>query len=128
MRIAALLLDAVLGVSVALLLGTIVGFLLSTPRRIGPILVVVDWASCWVLLAAAMLLRDVVPGGSPGRRVIGLRVVGPEGQTPTVGQSIRRNLPILIPGWNLLELRSLWTYPEKARSGDRWARTRVEER
>lgn len=69
-----------------------------------------------------LLLRDS-SGSSPGKRVVGLKVVGSLGRPPGLWSSTVRNLPLLVPGWNLFEAWSVWRRPDALRSGDRAAGT-----
>ncbi|HYK43191.1 MAG TPA: hypothetical protein VE007_12445 [Thermoanaerobaculia bacterium] len=59
------------------------------------------WASAGALAVALFLLRDA--RGGRARRWLGLEAVRGDGGVPGAARSIRRNLPLLIPGWNLLE-------------------------
>lgn len=127
LRLSALAIDAAIAASGAHLLGSIPGWVAARTGPLAPALVVVVWSSAWGIFFAALLLRDAIPGGSPGRRITGLRVVGRDGRPPDAGASIRRNLPILIPGWNLWEDRVMRRDVDQRRIGDRWAGTRVEE-
>jgi hypothetical protein len=49
----------------------------------------------------AFLLRDA--SGGRARRWLGLRIENGSGRPPGKAGSIRRNLPLLIPFWNLIE-------------------------
>lgn len=51
--------------------------------------------------AVIFLLRDVTGGFS--RKWLGLRLVRSSGEVPGLWRSVARNLPLLIPGWNLYE-------------------------
>jgi hypothetical protein len=80
------------------------------------------WAGAAALAAVAFLLRDV--SGGRARRWLALRAIDREGHPPGVRGSVRRNLPLLIPIWNLIEvwpiLRRLETErPSDKRSGNR---------
>ena len=61
------------------------------------------WA--WGALAAAavgaFLLRD--SRGGRARRWLAMEAAGPGGAPPGRWGSIRRNLPLLVPGWNLYD-------------------------
>lgn len=126
MRIAAFLLDVLAASSLLVLAGAGLTRVALLFGRFGPPTVRGIWLVCWLLFVGAILLRDALPGGSPGRRLLGLAITGRRG-APTVGESIRRNLPLLVPFWGLFELRRLRTAADQRRFGDRWGGTRVEE-
>ena len=123
LRIAAFLVDA-LSISIILILpASLVSYGMTwtgTPRGIQ----LVWWVALGVLMIA-ILLRDGFRGRSLGKQVLGLRLVTPRGEGCGYGRSIIRNLPLLIPGWNLLE--ALLVLFGTARTGDRIARTTVTE-
>jgi hypothetical protein len=77
------------------------------------------WA--WAALAAAalgaFLLRDA--RGGRARRWLALRAEGPGGRPPGVWGSVRRNLPLLIPFWNVYDSWPLTGDGEAARRCDR---------
>ena len=74
--------------------------------------------------------RDPIFGGAAlGKRAMGLRVVSArDGVTPvTYGQALVRNVALLIPFFNLVDLTVPYRDPLCRRYGDRWAKTRVVE-
>lgn len=73
------------------------------------------------------LARDSRGGASPGKALLGIRVERLEGGAPSFRASALRNLPLLVPGWNLLESALAWRRPDTRRLGDRLAGTRVVE-
>jgi uncharacterized RDD family membrane protein YckC len=123
LRIAAFLVDA-LSVSVILILpASLVSYAMtwaSSPRGIQ----LVWWAALAVLMVA-MLLRDGFRGRSIGKHLLGLRLLTPRGEGCGYGRSVVRNIPLVIPGWNVLEV--LLVLFGKPRTGDRIARTSVTE-
>lgn len=66
-------------------------------------------------------------GGSPGKRLLGLRIVRVDGAGTSLATSLVRNLPLLVPGWNLIEAASVLRRSDGRRPGDRAARTAVVE-
>ncbi|HQR46702.1 MAG TPA: RDD family protein [Thermoanaerobaculia bacterium] len=78
------------------------------------------------LSALLFLLRDT-GGGSPGKRLFGLRLVREGGRPVGVLASFIRNLPMLVPGWNLFELLSVIRREGGRRGGDRMAGTTLVE-
>jgi uncharacterized RDD family membrane protein YckC len=83
------------------------------------------WLAALAILTCGMLLRDGFRGRSWGKHLLGLRLVTPAGDGCGYGRSIVRNLPLVIPGWNLLEI--VLVLAKNSRSGDRIARTIVTE-
>ena len=78
------------------------------------------------LFALLFLLRDT-GGASPGKRLFGLRLVREGGRPVGVLASIARNVPMLVPGWNLIELLSVIRRDDGRRGGDRLAGTTLVE-
>ena len=123
LRIAAFLVDA-LTISIILILpASAVSYGMTwttSPKGIQ----LVWWAALAVLMIA-LLFRDGFRGRSIGKQLLGLRLVTPRGDGCGYFRSLVRNVPLVIPGWNLLEL--LLVLAGKARTGDRIARTNVTE-
>lgn len=85
----------------------------------------IAWWVALAMLLLAILLRDGVRGRSMGKRLLGLRLLTPKGERCGYGRSILRNLPLVVPGWNLVEL--VMVLAGRPRTGDRIARTTVAE-
>ena len=123
LRIAAFLVDA-LSISLILILpASTVSYAMTwttSPKGIQ----LVWWAALAVLMVA-MLLRDGFRRRSVGKQLLGLRLITPKGDGCGYGRSIVRNIPLVIPGWNLLEV--ILIIAGKPRTGDRIARTTVTE-
>jgi uncharacterized RDD family membrane protein YckC len=123
LRIAAFLVDA-LAVSLILILpGAAISYVLTwsgSPRWIQLV-----WWSALAVLMLAMLFRDGYRGRSIGKQLLGLRLVTPTGDRCGWFRSFVRNVPLVIPGWNLIEL--VLVLAGKPRTGDRIARTNVTE-
>lgn len=66
-------------------------------------------------------------GGSPGKRLLGLRIIRVDGAPVSLATSLVRNLPLLVPLWNLVEAASVLRRRDGRRPGDRAARTAVVE-
>jgi hypothetical protein len=81
------------------------------------------WAALAGLAVAAFLLRDA--RGGRARRWLALEARLPDGRPPGAWVSIRRNLPLLIPLWNLYDAWPLTSDPEAPRRSDRAAGTRI---
>jgi uncharacterized RDD family membrane protein YckC len=83
------------------------------------------WWAALAILMLAMLFRDGFRGRSIGKQLLGLRLVTPRGDGCGYFRSLIRNIPLIIPGWNLIEL--VLVMAGKRRTGDRIARTSVTE-
>jgi uncharacterized RDD family membrane protein YckC len=123
LRIAAFLVDA-LSLAIFLILpASAVSYGMTwndSPRGIQLV-----WWGALAVLMVAMLFRDGFRGRSMGKQVLGLRLLTPRGEGCGYGRSVVRNLPLLIPGWNVLEV--VLVLAGKPRTGDRIARTTVTE-
>jgi len=123
LRIAAFLVDA-LTISIVLIVpGAAISYGMTwsgSPRGIQ----MVWWVALGVLIVA-MLFRDGYRGRSIGKQLLGLRLITPAGEGSGWFRSFVRNLPLVIPGWNLIEL--VLVLMGKARTGDRIAKTTVTE-
>lgn len=83
-RIVARLIDAVVLAGLQTGLGLLIGF-----------------GAAWLLLAATSVLAyfalfDAQAGATPGKRLMGLRVVGPHGGLPTLNQALRREIFTIV--------------------------------
>jgi uncharacterized RDD family membrane protein YckC len=85
------------------------------------------WQTGLAIFVGAILLRDWRGGRSPGKRILGLVITTPSGRGCGLVRSIVRNVPLVIPGWNLIELVALLANRSTRRSGDWIARTTVEQ-
>jgi hypothetical protein len=81
----------------------------------------------WLLMGAAavvgFLLRDA--RGGRARRWVALEAKGPGGRPPGWLASVGRNLPLLVPLWNLYDAWPLWRDGEAPRRCDRAAGIRI---
>ena len=123
LRIAAFLVDA-LAVSLILIVpGAVISYGMTwsgSPRGIQ----LVWWAALAVLIVA-MLFRDGYRGRSIGKQLLGLRLITPTGDRCSWPRSLARNFPLIVPGWNLIEV--ILVLLGKPRTGDRIAKTQVTE-
>jgi len=83
------------------------------------------WYGALAVLVLGTLLRDGIRqgGGSPGKRLLGLRVLNRSGGPCGYAGSLVRNLPWFVPLWNLIDLYLLLR--GRRRTGDRLARTSI---
>lgn len=123
LRIAAFLVDA-LSLSLLLILpASAVSYGMTwttTPKGIQ----LVWWGALGVLMLS-MLLRDGFRGRSMGKHLLGLRIVTSRGDGCGYGRSLLRNLPLIVPVWNFVEV--VLVLLGKPRTGDRLAGTTVTE-
>jgi uncharacterized RDD family membrane protein YckC len=126
LRMAAFLVDAfsilLLLITPASVLSWLCVSVWNYPDAIGRI-----WHITSGLFVLGMLFRDVYKGASMGKRVLGLRIVGVDDSSCGPLRRILRNVPIIIPGWNLVESLMLLFTARSVRSGDLLTRTRVVE-
>jgi uncharacterized RDD family membrane protein YckC len=123
LRIAAFLVDALTIAVVLILPASAVSYCLTwagSPRGIQFV-----WWAALAILMIGMLFRDGFRGRSIGKQLLGLRLLTPRGEGCGWARSLARNLPLLVPVWNLLEVALI--VAGKARTGDRLARTNVTE-
>jgi uncharacterized RDD family membrane protein YckC len=64
-------------------------------------------------------------GRSPGKRLMGLRIVDAAGSPPSVDALVRRTLPLLIEYLYVIAWISMMSSAYRQRLGDRWAHTFV---
>jgi hypothetical protein len=75
------------------------------------------WAAAGAAAAAAFLLRDA--RGGRARRWLALEARRADGRLPGAWGSIRRNLPLLVPFWNLWDAWPLLRNRDASRRTDR---------
>lgn len=124
LRIAAFLVDAVSMSIILVLPASIVSYILAWVGGAVKAIAIV-WMAALALLLFGILLRDGFRGRSLGKQMLGLRLVTPRGDGCGYGRSIVRNLPLIIPPWNLIE--ALLVITGRLRTGDRIAHTAVTE-
>src|ERR1700724_63379 len=100
LRIAAFLVDA-LSLSVLLILpASLVSYTLAWVGGSVKAISIV-WAVALGILVAGILIRDGYRGRSIGKHMLGLRLLTPRGEYCGYGRSVVRNVPLIIPVWNL---------------------------
>lgn len=124
LRIAAFLVDAL---SLAILLILPASIISYTLAWIGGAIRAIQlvWIVALLVLTLGMLFRDGYRGRSIGKQLLGLRIKTPHGDGCGYGRSVVRNIPLIIPPWNLVEV--VMVIAGKPRSGDRIAHTTVTE-
>ena len=126
LRIAAFVIDA-LGLSLLLVLpATVISYgsawLGTSTRGVNYV-----WWGAFLILCIGILLRDGIGGRSPGKKLFGLRLQTATGERCGYGRSALRNLPLIIPGWNMLEVVMVLFTRRSRRTGDLIAKTSVGE-
>jgi hypothetical protein len=123
MRLLALFLDLLVCAALADIVGlagTIFLWRLFPPARAAI-------PALWAVLAAAafiaFLLRDA--RGGRARRWLALEARRSDGRPPGAWGSIRRNLPLIIPLWNLFDAWPVFRDGQAPRRCDRAAGTRI---
>ncbi len=124
LRIAAFLVDA-LTISIVLVLPASAASYAMTWTSSPKGIQLVWWGALAVLVVAVLLRDGWRRRGSPGKQLLGLRLLTPQGEGCGYGRSVVRNLPLVLPVWNLLEL--VLVIAGRRRTGDRLARTSVTE-
>lgn len=125
LRIAAFLVDAL---SIAIILiapASLASYVLAWVGSGSIKAIQIVWWAALAILMIGLLIRDGYHGRSPGKRLLGLRLVTPRGEGCGYPRSLIRNLPLLIPVWNLVE--ATMVILGKRRTGDRIAKTTVTE-
>jgi uncharacterized RDD family membrane protein YckC len=64
-------------------------------------------------------------GRSPGKRLVGIRVVDAEGRAPSTGALVKRSIPLLVEYLYILSWLSMMSSTYRQRFGDRWGKTYV---
>ena len=124
LRIAAFLVDALTLALLLILPSSLVSYAMAWIGGSVKAISVV-WFAALVILMTGMIVRDGFRGRSLGKQLLGLRLVTPRGEGCGWGRSIVRNIPLVVPGWNLLEVAMV--FAGKPRTGDKIARTIVKE-
>jgi uncharacterized RDD family membrane protein YckC len=123
LRIAAFLVDALTIALILILPAALISYGMTwsgSPRGIQLV-----WWIALGMLMIAMLLRDGFRGRSMGKQLLGLRLVTPKGDRCGWFRSFIRNVPLLVPLWNVVE--AVLVLMGRPRTGDRIARTTVTE-
>ena len=124
LRVAAFLVDALTMAIVLVLPASLASY--ATAWIGGSVKAIqIVWYVALGILMIGMLIRDGYHGRSPGKRLLGLRLLTPAGEGCGYGRSVVRNIPLVIPGWNFVEV--VMVLSGKPRSGDRLAKTTVKE-
>ena len=105
--------------AVPILLGIVAGLiLLAVPEAIRNVLLI-------IINIAWLIFRDLV--FSPGRKMVGLKVVGLDGNKVTIGQAFIRNILLMVPFVLVIGyiVEIIFVYWKGNRLADGWAKTHV---
>ncbi|HUP64934.1 MAG TPA: RDD family protein [Thermoanaerobaculia bacterium] len=126
LRIAAFLADALVPAILLMLPAAAVSYgvvQVGAPMRY----IALAWWGALAIFFLWILFRDGWRGRSPGKRLMALQILSGRGVGCGWGRSFARNLPLIVPGWNLLELILVLFSRSGRRSGDRIAGTTLVE-
>lgn len=124
LRVAAFLVDALVIALILILPASGVSYAMAWIGGSVKIIQIVWWAALAILLVG-ILFRDGIRGRSLGKHLLGLRMITPTGERCGYFRSFVRNLPLIIPVWNLIEVALVIS--GRPRTGDRIASTTVTE-
>ncbi len=116
-RILAALLDFLLSAAAADAAGLLATATIWSWARAWRLAIPWIWGAAAAAALVAFLLRDA--SGGRARRWLGLQALDGQGNPPGAWGSIRRNLPLLIPIWNLVEVWPLLRRGDAPRPSDR---------
>ncbi len=126
MRAAAFGVDLLLVAGGPLLVASAIVFLLAAASAEPPAGLDNGFHVAQALAVLLFLFRDGA-GGSPGKKLFGLRLVRKGGLPAGPAASFERNLPLLVPVWNLIEIALVIRRRDGRRPGDKLAGTTLVE-
>ncbi len=124
LRVAAFLVDALTIAIILILPAALVSYAMAWIGGSLKGIQIVWWVALAILLVS-ILIRDGFRGRSVGKQLLGLRLATRKGGRCGYVRSVIRNIPLIVPGWNLIEVA--FVLAGKPRTGDRIARTLVTE-
>ncbi len=108
-----------------LLYTLLIAALLVAAALISNVLLVVALILAFPGQVAYYVLTQRRTGQSPGKKLVGIRVIDESGGVPSTGALVRRTLPLLLEYFYVIALFAMWSSPQRQRLGDRWAHTYV---
>jgi uncharacterized RDD family membrane protein YckC len=126
MRAAAFGVDLLLVAGGPLLVASAIVFGIAAVSEEAPVGLDEGFRAAQVLAIVLFLFRDAA-GASPGKMLFGLRLIRKGGVPAGWAASFARNLLLLVPGWNLVEITSVVRRRNGRRPGDRLAGTTLVE-
>jgi uncharacterized RDD family membrane protein YckC len=125
LRVAAFVVDALMFALLLILPASVASYIAALTGSVRAI--TMAWYVALLLLLVAILLRDGYRHRSPGKRLLGLTIAVRSGGRCGYLRSLVRNLPLLIPPLNVVEVFLVLFTRRSRRIGDWIARTSVEE-
>lgn len=115
------------GVIMGLLLAVLLLLVAALPTSTvaDAVLLVVLVGALTVGQVAYFVLTERKSGQSPGKRLVGIRVVDEAGNVPDQTALVKRTVPLLIEYVYVFALFGMLSSPYRQRFGDRWAGTYV---
>ena len=71
------------------------------------------------------LVQQGLTGYTPGKWLLGIRVVNADGRPPGVLAAFKRTLTLIFEWTAFIAIFAIWSHPQGQRFGDRWAGTYV---
>lgn len=124
LRIAAFLVDTLTMAVVLILPTSLISYAMAFIGGSVKVIQIVWWVALTVLVVS-ILVRDGIRGRSVGKQLLGLRLTTRRGGRCGYLRSFVRNFPLIVPGWNVLEVA--FVLAGRRRTGDRIAGTLVTE-
>jgi len=124
LRIAAFLVDALTIALVLVVPTSLISYALAWIGGSVKGIQIVWWVAL-AILVLSILVRDGIRGRSVGKQLLGLRLTTRGGGRCGYFRSLIRNLPLVIPLWNIVEVG--FVLAGRPRTGDRIAGTAVSE-
>jgi uncharacterized RDD family membrane protein YckC len=124
LRVAAFLVDTLTMAVLLILPASLVSYALAWIGGSVKGIQIVWWVALAILILS-VLIRDGIGGRSVGKQLLGLKLTTRKGGRCGYFRSVVRNIPLIVPLWNLLEVG--FVLAGRPRTGDRIARTVVME-
>jgi uncharacterized RDD family membrane protein YckC len=125
LRLAAFLVDALMLLIVLIIPAAVISYSIAFMVSGSTRAINLTWYVALLMLMIGVLIRDGRSGRSFGKQLLGLDLATRSRARCSYARSIVRNLPLVVPGWNLIELYLVLFGPKSLRTGDRIAGTAV---
>jgi uncharacterized RDD family membrane protein YckC len=102
-----------------------VAFLIPAALVSDLLLVIVLVVFLTVGQVAYFVLTQRRSGRSPGKRLVGIRVVDADGRPPSTGALVKRTIPLLVEYFYIVAWIGMMSSDYRQRLGDRWGKTYV---
>jgi uncharacterized RDD family membrane protein YckC len=111
------------GVLLTVVLVLVLAPVAATNSSVLTVLVFLAWFTVGHVAYFVLLARN--DGRTPGKRVLGIRIVTGDGGVPSQAALVKRTIPLLIEYVYLIAWAGMMASPYRQRFGDRWAKTYV---